>query len=127
MPRTYYVHAAFSIMDSHKLFTEHPEFGKKLIEWGEKVPSWHYLDSFRPGWVLFKGLKDTTADPKWLPYLHNYRVLHKEISSCTIAGDGDAAVCAVGVEAMLANLDNVTTHFRFMNIIIFITKHFFEN
>ena len=110
MPRTYYVHAAFSIMDSHKSFTEHPDFGKKLIEWGEKVPSWHYLDDFRPGWVLFKGLKDTTADPKWLPFLHNYRVGHKLIGSCEIPGEGSQAVWPVSVEAMLAALDNVITH-----------------
>ena len=106
-PRTYYVHSAFSIMESHKLFANHPEFGKKLEEMNLKVPGWHFLDSYRPGWVLFKGLKDTTADPKWLPFMKNYRVGHNLLSKCEIPGTGETLVWPVGVECMFAKLDKV--------------------
>jgi len=94
-------------MESYKLFKEHPEFGKKLEEMNLKVPGWSFLDSYRPGWVLFEGLKDTTADPKLLPALHNYRVFQKLIASCDIPGDGDAWVWPVGLETCFAKLDTV--------------------
>ena len=99
-------------MESYRLFKEHPDYGKKLEEMNLKVPGWNFLDSYRPGWVLFQGLKDTTADPKWLPYLHNYRVFQKLIGKCEIpGGDGEPVVWPVGVETLLAMLDKVF-HFQ---------------
>ena len=61
------------------MFAKDPNFGLVIKSWNSRVPGWHYLEQFRPPWVLYRAMADTTADPKFFPWRLSYRQFWKKL------------------------------------------------
>ena len=111
MPRNYYVHPANSAVESQEMFADDPEYGGKIKRWGLRIPSWSYLVSWKPDWVLFKELKFTCADPYWWPCLNNYRQVRKLIAQVKIPGDVDFAIWPINLDTVFRTLQATVSPF----------------
>ena len=113
LPQNYHVHVANSAEESAQMFAEDPEFGGKIKEWGCRIPSWSYLVSWKPDWILFKEMEFTCADPYYWPCLNSYRQVRKLIETVEIPGDANFAIWPINLDTVFRVLQSTVKILEF--------------
>ena len=91
------------------MFAQDPDFGGVLKSWHFRVPSWHYLDRYRPAHVRFKAFEDSTGDPYFYPAKRSYREyfnLYKRVAK--LPDTGEPAILPCNLSLLIKLRDSVT-------------------
>ena len=110
-PHNFMIHVAFSVAESAKMFAKDPDYGRVIESWNSRVPAWQFLEQFRPPWVLYRAMEDTTADPKFFPWRLSYREfwkrLQKILKKAGICQTEEDILLPCSVDTLLSTLDKV--------------------
>ena len=107
VPRNYFVHAANNALDSWKMFCEDPDYGGKIKEFGSRMPSWDFLNQYKPGNVVYKPRKNTTADPIFYPARLTYKNIWKMFSEIKLPKSDEPCILPMNLDTLLKLHDKV--------------------